>query len=131
MNSLPKPLQILIGINVFLFLFVFLFPDMSKSFSELGPLYFPKNDKFHIWQLISSMFMHGSIGHIFFNMFALASFGTPLMIMWGTRRFLTFYFVAGIGAGYNLHSGKLLPIFQRLRPDASSGIRRRKYNASA
>ena len=42
--------------------------------------------------------MHGSIGHIFFNMFALWMFGTAVENEWGPKRFLTYYFVCGIGA---------------------------------
>ena len=65
---------------------------------EIFALHFLKNEGFHVWQFISYMFLHGSIGHIVFNMFALASFGIPLVLTWGTRRFLIFYFVTGIGA---------------------------------
>jgi len=54
---------------------------------------------FFIWQLFTYMFLHGSIGHLLFNMLALWMFGTPLEQGWGTRRFLKFYFVCGVGAG--------------------------------
>ncbi len=61
-------------------------------------LYFPLNDQFQIWQPFTHMFMHGSIAHILFNMFALWSFGTPLEQTWQTPKFLLFYFATGIGA---------------------------------
>lgn len=61
-------------------------------------LYFPLNENFHYWQIITHMFMHGSIMHILFNMYALWSFGTPLETSWQTPRFLLFYFATGIGA---------------------------------
>jgi membrane associated rhomboid family serine protease len=51
------------------------------------------------WQLVTCMFMHGSIGHLFFNMYTLYLFGSVLENIWGTRKFLTFYFITGIGAG--------------------------------
>lgn len=64
-------------------------------------LYFFENDKFHIWQLISHMFMHAplpNIMHIAFNMFALYSFGSALEYFWGGEKFLFFYISCGIGA---------------------------------
>jgi rhomboid family protein len=53
---------------------------------------------FWLWQLATYMFLHGSIFHILFNMLALWMFGTELERIWGTRYFLKFYFVVGIGA---------------------------------
>lgn len=51
------------------------------------------------WQLVTYMFLHGSIGHIFFNLIALWIFGQALENLWGTKRFLMYYFLTGIGAG--------------------------------
>ena len=45
------------------------------------------------------MFLHGGVFHIVFNMLALWMFGAELERLWGTRYFLKFYFVTGIGAG--------------------------------
>lgn len=53
----------------------------------------------HIWQLASYMFLHGSFFHLAFNMLALWMFGSELEYLWGPRRFLTYYFFTGIGAG--------------------------------
>ncbi len=61
---------------------------------------------FKPWQLITHMFMHGSLMHIFSNMFALWMFGSVLENMWGPRRFLIFYLVCGLGAAL-LHLGFL------------------------
>jgi len=55
--------------------------------------------KFWVWQLATYMFLHGGIFHIVFNMLALWMFGAELERIWGTRDFLKFYFVTGIGAG--------------------------------
>jgi membrane associated rhomboid family serine protease len=49
-------------------------------------------------QLFTHMFAHGSIGHIFFNMFALWMFGKILENVWGSKRFLNFYLISGLGA---------------------------------
>ena len=57
------------------------------------------NTGFALWQLVSYGFLHGGLAHLFFNMFALYMFGMPIERLWGTRRFLIFYFVCMIGAG--------------------------------
>ncbi len=51
-----------------------------------------------LWQLVTYMFLHGGFLHIGFNLLALWMFGTELEALWGTRKFLRFYFVTGIGA---------------------------------
>jgi membrane associated rhomboid family serine protease len=51
------------------------------------------------WQLITYAFLHGNFNHLFFNMFAVWMFGTPLESTWGTRRFLTYFTVCVVGAG--------------------------------
>lgn len=53
---------------------------------------------FEPYQIFTHMFSHGSIGHIFFNMFALWMFGKILENVWGSKRFLNFYLLCGIGA---------------------------------
>jgi membrane associated rhomboid family serine protease len=61
-----------------------------------GPAFVPR---FHIWQLVTFAFLHGGLGHIFFNMFALWMFGRSVEAVWGSQRFLLFYFVCTVGAG--------------------------------
>ena len=56
-------------------------------------------NKLFVWQIVSYMFLHGGFFHILFNMFALWMFGSDLERIWGTRRFLTYYFFTGVGAG--------------------------------
>lgn len=51
------------------------------------------------WQIVSYGFLHGGLGHLFFNMFALWMFGVQLENSWGSRRFAIFYFICVIGAG--------------------------------
>ena len=53
---------------------------------------------FYPFQFITYMFMHGDLGHLIFNMFALWMFGATLENYWGAKRFLFFYFFTGIGA---------------------------------
>ena len=65
--------------------------------SYLG-LRFPGSQAFEPYQFISYMFLHGSISHLFFNMFALWMFGYTLENIWGSKRFLIYYLITGIGA---------------------------------
>ncbi len=62
-----------------------------------------------IWQIATYMFLHGGVFHIAFNMLALWMFGAELERVWGTRYFLKFYFVTGIGAGALTVLFSLLP----------------------
>jgi membrane associated rhomboid family serine protease len=62
-----------------------------------------------IWQIATYMFLHGGVFHIAFNMLALWMFGAELERMWGTRYFLKFYLVTGIGAGALTVAISLLP----------------------
>src|SRR5262245_19357389 len=54
---------------------------------------------FALWQLFTYLFLHGGTLHLLFNMFTLWMFGSPLERDWGTRRFLKYYFICGVGAG--------------------------------
>lgn len=51
-----------------------------------------------LWQMVTYLFLHGGFLHILFNMLALWMFGTELEWLWGTTRFLRFYFITGVGA---------------------------------
>jgi membrane associated rhomboid family serine protease len=53
---------------------------------------------FSPWQLLSYAFLHGSFNHLFFNMFAVWMFGTPLEQAWGRQRFLVYYGACVVGA---------------------------------
>ena len=70
----------------------------GELFYQWFALYFPKNDLFQPWQIITHMFMHGGPSHILFNMFGLWMFGTAVEQRLGTNKFLFIYFSAGIGA---------------------------------
>lgn len=66
-------------------------------------LYNWQSPNFQIWQLISHMFLHGSVPHLFLNMFGLWMFGRTLERVWGKQRFLIFYLSCGVGAAI-IHS---------------------------
>jgi len=67
-----------------------------------------------VWQMFTYMFLHGSLLHLFFNMYALLLFGRPLEERWGRREFFLFYAFSGVGAGavtllWNLFSNPFIP----------------------
>ncbi len=75
----------------------------------------------YLWQLVTYLFLHGGIGHILFNMLALWMFGADLERDWGTRRFLQYYFLCGVGAGICVLIMALLLGGLGLRTIGSSG----------
>lgn len=66
-----------------------------------------------VWQPITYMFLHGGVGHILFNMLGLWMFGVELERMWGTRYFLKYYFITGIGAALTTLMLAFVPPFDR------------------
>ena len=101
LGSIPPAVRNIIIINVFMMIFTALNEQfMIKTFA----LFYPTSPFFRIWQPITHMFMHGGFWHLFFNMYTLFIFGTVLERTWGTRKFLVFYFVTGLGAAL-MHTG--------------------------
>lgn len=100
MQITPVVKQLLI-INILFFIGTYAVGDVAY---DVLALFFFENDKFQFWQPLSHMFMHGNIMHIFFNMFALYSFGSVLEHYWGGTKFLFFYLSCGLGAAL-FHSG--------------------------
>jgi membrane associated rhomboid family serine protease len=96
--NMPPVVKNLIIINVLFFLVTKIMGQTGTDLYKVLGLYFPASDNFRMHQLFTHMFMHGSIGHIFFNMFALYMFGRVLESVWGPKRFLTFFLVTGLGA---------------------------------
>ena len=96
MNRLTDAIKHLIIINVILFVVPQL---LQLDLTNILALHYPENEHFGFWQYVTHMFMHGSFPHILFNMYGLYAFGTPLEQMWGKKKFIFFYFSAGLGAG--------------------------------
>ena len=95
-RSITDGVKHLLIINVIMFGATFLInPDLMYS---LFGLYFPENNIFQPWQIISHMFMHGDLMHLIFNMWALYMFGTSVEQVYGTNKFLFLYFSCGLGA---------------------------------
>ncbi len=99
MNRIPEVVKNLLAINVLMFLATIVMEKQGINLTDYLGLHFFKATDFAPYQLVTYMFMHSGIAHLFFNMFALYMFGAVLERMWGVKRFLIFYLVAGVGAG--------------------------------
>lgn len=96
---LPTAIKNLLIINVLVFLAQnFVGNNLGFSFDDVFALHSWQSHLFKPWQFVTHLFMHGSIGHIFGNMFALWMFGSILENLWGPKRFITFYIACGLGA---------------------------------
>ncbi len=104
-NFLPEVIKNLLIINGLFFLATIVLGNVGNLdlVRTLG-LYLPMSAQFQPYQIITHMFMHANLGHIFFNMFALWMFGYTLENVWGSKRFLIYYLVTGLGAAL-LHMG--------------------------
>ena len=101
LSSLPPVTRNLIIINVIVFVASLLNQNfMVGNFA----LFYPTSPFFRWWQVVTHMFMHGGFWHIFFNMYTLFIFGIVLERIIGSKKFLLFYFVCGLGA-VALHLG--------------------------
>ena len=98
---MPTAIRHIIVINVLVMIMTYL----NENFMyEHFALFYPTSQFFHWWQPVTHMFMHGGFWHLFFNMYTLFIFGSVLERVWGTQKFLIFYFVTGIGAAA-IHTG--------------------------
>ena len=102
MRNIPIVTKNLLIVNVVAFLVCYLFgKDASGNFmlNDILGLHFFMASDFHVYQLITYMFMHGGFEHIIFNMFALWMFGCVVERVWGAKKFLFYYIACGVGAG--------------------------------
>lgn len=105
LRNIPEVTKNLLFINVLMYVGIQIFPQFSEMLSlhNIGsPLFKPH-------QLVTHIFMHGSLTHILFNMFALVMFGAQLEKVWGGKKFLIVYFVSALGAlalqlGFNYYN---------------------------
>ena len=102
-----KSLLIANGAVFALMMFIGLFSidgvPLARFIGEVVPLY-PIGNGFQVWQLVTYMFMHGSFMHLLFNMFALWMFGLELENEWGSKKFLTYYAICGLGPASTLRT---------------------------
>lgn len=99
MSSLPPITRNLLIANVVCYLLQLLFETLHIDLTDALGLHFVLANDFRVWQLFTYMFLHGSLTHLFFNMFSLWMFGGLIERTLGHRRYLAYYLICGIGAG--------------------------------
>ena len=118
----PPVIKYLLIVNVGVFLLQHFFigslrfgnANLGEGFLKLFALQPIMSGKFFPWQLITYMFMHADFTHLFFNMFALWMFGMELENLWGSKKFLIYYTICGLGAAIaNLF---IAPLFSLVGP---------------
>ncbi len=99
MSNITPVVKNIILVNVLFFIATYVagFFYQVNLINILG-IYYPTSLFFKPYQIVTHFFMHGGLTHIFFNMFALASFGGYLENNWGGKRFLVYYLVCALGA---------------------------------
>ncbi|MBQ8277072.1 MAG: rhomboid family intramembrane serine protease [Bacteroidaceae bacterium] len=98
-KQMPPVTKNLIVINCIVYLAQLVAEQRGVDLVGLFGLHFAAASDFGLYQLVTYMFLHGSLTHLFFNMFSLWMFGRLIENTMGLRRFLVYYFVCGIGAG--------------------------------
>jgi membrane associated rhomboid family serine protease len=94
--QIPPVVKNLLIINVIFFAAKYILTAFDLDY--LFGAFYIDSQFFEIWQPITYMFMHGNFMHILFNMFALFTFGGVIENRWGTKRFINFYLITGLGA---------------------------------
>ena len=125
-NRMTPVVKNLVIINVLVFL-------AQSAMPGLEPLlmgHYPLGANFEPWQVITHMFMHGSLTHIFFNMFALVVFGSALERAWGSKRFLQYYMLCGIGAFFIYEATVGYEVLQLTNSISYEGVAGRVVGAS-
>lgn len=117
MGSMPPVVKNLLLINVLMYIITMITGNfMYGNFA----LFYFDSPLFKPYQLVTHMFMHGGFTHILFNMYTLYIFGCVLERVWGSQKFLFYYFVTGIGAAL-LHMGVMWLQLQGYIADLNAG----------
>jgi membrane associated rhomboid family serine protease len=127
-SNTPPVTKNLIIINALFWLATLIMTKLNLT--DMLGLHYPASKGFRLHQIVTYMFMHSSFVHIFFNMFAVYMFGRILESVWGSKRFLTYYMVTGIGAGLiNMLVAylRIKSVEAYLSPDMIDGIYREGY----
>ena len=100
-SNTPPVVKNLIIINVVMLVGLYAFQYLFRTNLNytLG-MFYVQSPLFQPWQIVTHMFMHGGFFHLFFNMWALWIFGKTLESVWGSKRFLTYFLITGLGAAF-------------------------------
>jgi len=100
MRNLPIITRYLLVANLMVFLLAGILLRHGVDLNALCGLHYYSAPSFHWWQPLTYMFLHADFSHIFFNMFAVWMFAPMIEQQWGTRRFILYYLLCGLGAAF-------------------------------
>lgn len=109
---IPPFIKVMLITNVVIFIIQLIYPQLTYALG-LSPKKFFSDFPNLIYQPFTYMFLHGGIGHIFFNMFMLWMFGTEIERNLGTKRFARFYIFSGLAGAILtmiVKSGQIAPM---------------------
>ncbi|MFT7611529.1 MAG: membrane associated rhomboid family serine protease [Parvicellaceae bacterium] len=95
-------------LNVIMFVIQNVMPELNDNLA----LHYVNSDQFAPYQILAHFFMHGGIGHLFFNMFAVVIFGSQLERVWGAKKFLLFYGLTALGASLLYMGVQMFEMYQ-------------------
>ncbi|MDR2040612.1 MAG: rhomboid family intramembrane serine protease [Bacteroidales bacterium] len=124
MNRISPVVKNLLIINILFFLATFICESrfgagLINPMIRYLALFYPGSVYFEPYQFVTHMFMHGGLMHIFFNMYALWMFGSPIENAWGGKRFLFYYLFTGLGAAA-LHTLVNHVVFHQVQVDINA-----------
>lgn len=99
MFRIPTITRNLLIINLLAFFATGVFQLRGIDLADIGGLHFFMASNFHVYQLVTYLFLHAGFMHILSNMFGLWMFGCVIENVWGPKKFLFYYITCGIGAG--------------------------------
>ncbi len=98
-GALSPFIRVMLIANILIFIAQWFYPQLAQQLGLVPARFFSEFPNL-LYQPLTYMFLHGSIGHIFFNMFALWMFGTEIERRWGSKAFSRFYFLAGLSGAF-------------------------------
>ena len=133
-RNIPPVVKNLLIVNGLVFLATLLLKNQGIDLSDYLGLHFWKSEGFKPHQLVSYMFLHSAYDftHILFNMFAVYMFGRVLEDVWGSKRFLIYYMITGIGAGLIqliVAYFRLMPLMAEIPPEGIDLVMKEGYGA--
>ena len=99
MFRIPTITKNLLIINLIAFLATIVLELRGIDLKDIGGLHFFMASDFHLYQLVTYLFLHANFMHILSNMFGLWMFGCVIENVWGPKKFIFYYISCGIGAG--------------------------------
>lgn len=121
LNNIPQVTRNLLILNVLMFLVTLYFQSQNIDLYSILGMHYLNSPLFEPYQLISHIFMHADIMHLFFNMFGLVMFGGFLERLWGPRRFFFFYMASAVGALLLYNSIGVIELMELKRQLAAAG----------